>query len=416
MENSTPQPAAFSRRSRSSINRRNSAVGNGSLKGSLYRRDSNISNASFLSDVEMAHEEVFAGPISESVPSSVTGFAHRRSRADSVASFTYFQEEDESPEWSEDQAMIDEEEEDVDLGKQPGEDLEYDLESGIVSSQRRKSSGFSKSTAEEPLLHRHDSTKTDASGFGRGARSNQKIYIVSEDLTVVVAGFTTKPLGLILYLTFCTLSLGLGYLILRWLPRWRVRLTGSPRPLRECDWVVIENQWGEFMVQDIATVQYGHVASTVFGLREKRSLSLDYDEDDDPILAHLRFLDYRYISFCFHPLKDRFVLCSDWRDPSWTDVKSIRAGLDSDERHRREQVFGKNQINIQQKSIPQLLVDEAFHPFYIFQIASLILWSLDEYYYYAVCIFLISVISITTTLIETRSVSQQTHFRRNTDE
>lgn len=277
--------------------------------------------------------------------------------------------------------MIDEEEEDVDLGKQPGEDLEYDLESGIVSSQRRKSSGFSKSTAEEPLLHRHDSTKTDASGFGRGARSNQKIYIVSEDLTVVVAGFTTKPLGLILYLTFCTLSLGLGYLILRWLPRWRVRLTGSPRPLRECDWVVIEvrqqaqhprsktaaktnqNQWGEFMVQDIATVQYGHVASTVFGLREKRSLSLDYDEDDDPILAHLRFLDYRYISFCFHPLKDRFVLCSDWRDPSWTDVKSIRAGLDSDERHRREQVFGKNQINIQQKSIPQLLVDEVSdHP------------------------------------------------------
>lgn len=315
--------------------------------------------------------------MSESVPSSVTGFAHRRSRAESVSSFTYFQEEDESPDLSEHQAMIDEEEEeDVDLGKQPGEDLEHDLESGIVSSQRRKSSGFSKSTVEEPLLHRHDSTKTDASGFGRGARFNQKIYVVSEDLTVVVAGFTTKPVGLIMYLTFCSLTLGLGYLILRWLPRWRVRLTGSPRPLRECDWVVIEvrhqsqhprsktaaktnqNQWGEFMVQDVVTIQYGHVASTVFGLREKKSLSLDYDEDDDPIMAHLRLLDYRYISFCFHPLKDRFVLCSDWRDPSWTDVKSIRAGLDSDERHRREQVFGKNQIDIQQKSIPQLLVDE----------------------------------------------------------
>jgi len=48
---------------------------------------------------------------------------------------------------------------------------------------------------------------------------------------------------------------------------------------------------------------------------------------------------------------------------------------------------------------------QAFHPFYVFQIASLILWSIDEYYYYAGCIFLISVVSITTTLIETRSVS-----------
>ena len=111
-------------------------------------------------------------------------------------------------------------------------------------------------------------------------------------------------------------------------------------------------------MQDILTTQYGHVASTVFGLKEKRSYPLDYDEDDDPLMTHLRFLDYRYISFCFHPLKDKFMLCSDWKDPKWTDIKSIRAGLDSDERHKREQIFGKNQIDIQQKSIPQLLVDE----------------------------------------------------------
>lgn len=314
--------------------------------------------------------------MSESVPSSVTGFAHRRPRVDSVASFTYFQEDDESPDWSEDQAVVDGEEEDTEFVKQPREEIEDDLESGVISSQRRKSSGFSRSTAEEPLLHRHDSTKTDASGFRRGARFSQKIYVVSEDLTIVVAGFTTTSLGLMLYLTLCTLSLGLAYLILRWLPRWRVHLLGSPKPLEECDWVAIEvrqrsqhrkprtaaktnqNQWGEFIVQEIVPIQYGYVASTVFGLRERKSLFLKFDDDDDPIMTHLRFLNYRYISFCFHPLKDKFVLCSDWKDPKWIDVKSIRAGLDSDERHRREQVFGTNQIDIQQKSILQLLVDE----------------------------------------------------------
>jgi hypothetical protein len=55
-----------------------------------------------------------------------------------------------------------------------------------------------------------------------------------------------------------------------------------------------------------------------------------------------------------------------------------------------------------------LIANQVFHPFYVFQIASLILWSLDEYYYYAIAIFLMSVGSITTTLIETRSVSQST--------
>ena len=170
----------------------------------------------------------------------MTGFAHWQSRADSVASFTYFQEDDEPPEWSEDQAVRDEDQGRTDFGKQPSEEIEDDLPSGSMPSNRRKSLTFSKSTAEEPLLHRHDSTKTDASGFGRGARVSQKIYIVSEDLTVVVAGFTTNLPGMTLYLTICTLSLGLGYLILRWLPRWRVRLTGSPKPLKECDWVAIE--------------------------------------------------------------------------------------------------------------------------------------------------------------------------------
>ena len=102
---------------------------------------------------------------------------------------------------------------------------------------------------------------------------------------------------------------------------------------------------------------YGHSLSTVFGTPEKRGF-VDHDEDDDPIITNLRFLDYRYIRFYFHPSKDKFVLCTNWTDTRWTDVKSIRIGLDSDERYRREQVFGKNQIDIEQKSIPQLLVDE----------------------------------------------------------
>ena len=74
---------------------------------------------------------------------------------------------------------------------------------------------------------------------------------------------------------------------------------------------------------------------------------------------------------------------------------------------RREQVFGKNLIDIEQKSIWQLFVDEAFHPFYVFQLASLVLWSVDQYYYYAACIFVISVTSITATLLETRSTMRR---------
>lgn len=216
---------------------------------------------------------------------------------------------------------------------------------------------------------------TDVSVIKKEAGFNQKIYVETEDLTIVVAGFDTKQLGSILYVSLCFITLGLGFLLLHWLPRWRVRLIGSPKPLRDCTWVVMEvrpllqprrlkaaakdlqNQWGEFKVQDIVKCQYGHPVSTVFGFTEKDQIR-DCDEDDDPVMIQLRFLSYRYVRFCFHPLEDKFVLCSNWKDPKWTNVRSIRGGLDGDERYRREQVFGQNQIDIQQKSNLQLLIDE----------------------------------------------------------
>ena len=311
--------------------------------------------------------------MSESVPSSVTGFAHRRPRADSLASFIYFQEEDESPIWSDDQAIR--EEEDREPGKRVEEDLDFNVGSDTTASQRRKSSGLSRTSLEDPLLIRRGSYKAGVNP-DNGLRYSQKIYLRTEDLTIVVAGFTTKPLSFLLYLGFCVLSLGLGFLILRWVPRWRVHLVGSPKPLRDCDWVIIEvrspchrrtsrtaakrdqNERGEFSVQNVVNVSYGHAASTVFGLGQRKGHSFEYDEDDDPLMMHLRFLNYRYVRFCFHPSIDKFVMCSDWKDPKWTNVKSIRTGLESEERHRREQVFGPNQIDIPQKSIPHLLIDE----------------------------------------------------------
>lgn len=219
--------------------RRRSSHTNGRASGPygpIYRRDSNISTSSFLDDVEMAHDEVFGGPVAESVPTSVSSFAHRRGRADSTASFTYYQEDENEvlPPSEDDSAILDDEE-----SAQYEEDDSADLEAGELADLRRSSSARSRDSVHDRLL-RSDSARTAGSNFERGHRTSQKIYIVTEDLTVVVAGFRTSTLGYALYITICVLTLGIGYLILRWLPRWQVRLVGRPSPLRNCSWTVIE--------------------------------------------------------------------------------------------------------------------------------------------------------------------------------
>jgi cation-transporting P-type ATPase 13A2 len=202
----------------------------------VYRRDSNLSiSSSFLDEVEMAQDEVFAGPMGESVPTSVSSFAHRRGRADSTASFTFYEEEHLPPSSEDDSAIVDDESE-LHFEEQEGGGDEADLEAGELSTMRRTSSGHSRASVHDRLL-RSDS---NGSHFGRGHRTSQKIYIVTEDLTIVVAGFKTSTLGFALYTTICILTLGLGYLLFRWVPRWQVRIIGNPCPLRNCNWVVIE--------------------------------------------------------------------------------------------------------------------------------------------------------------------------------
>jgi cation-transporting ATPase 13A3/4/5 len=102
----------------------------------------------------------------------------------------------------------------------------------------RRSSTQSRGSVHSRLLRRSSGVSA-SSGFGLG-RSSQKLYIASEDLTIVIAGFRTSVIGLSIYVFICVSTLGLGWLLFRWLPRWQVKVVGQPSPLRECQWVVIE--------------------------------------------------------------------------------------------------------------------------------------------------------------------------------
>jgi len=82
------------------------------------------------------------------------------------------------------------------------------------------------------------------------------------------------------------------------------------------------------------------------------------EAEDDPVLEKIRYLDYRYIRFVFHPLRGRFQLMSNWRDPSWRKVKDILDGLEGDIHDARAGLFGENVIDIEEKPIVQLLIDE----------------------------------------------------------
>lgn len=191
------------------------------------------------------YQQLFSGPIAESLPTSVSAFSHRRTRADSTTSFTYYQDEDEDePGLS--STFDDERRSTSDVGDftfGDEEESEADIENGDAGDDdymlhHRRSSTHSRSSVHARLLRR-DSTTTNKSLGGDG-RVSQKIYMVNEDLTIAIAGFKTSTMGFVAYALLCICTVGLSWLLLRWFPRWQVRLLGRPFSLAECDWVVVE--------------------------------------------------------------------------------------------------------------------------------------------------------------------------------
>uniref|UniRef100_A0A452E3Y4 ATPase cation transporting 13A2 n=1 Tax=Capra hircus TaxID=9925 RepID=A0A452E3Y4_CAPHI len=88
------------------------------------------------------------------------------------------------------------------------------------------------------------------------------------------------------------------------------------------------------------------------------------------------------------------------------DLRRASAGLSLQDRTVRKAVYGPNVISVPVKSYPQLLVDEALNPYYGFQAFSIALWLADHYYWYALCILLVSAVSICLSVYRTRKQSQ----------
>uniref|UniRef100_A0A8D3CZN7 ATPase cation transporting 13A2 n=1 Tax=Scophthalmus maximus TaxID=52904 RepID=A0A8D3CZN7_SCOMX len=72
-------------------------------------------------------------------------------------------------------------------------------------------------------------------------------------------------------------------------------------------------------------------------------------------------------------------------------------------------IYGPNLIDVPVKPYFKLLFEEVLNPFYVFQFFSITLWMIDEYYFYAVCILFLSILSISISLYETRKQSITLH-------
>lgn len=90
----------------------------------------------------------------------------------------------------------------------------------------------------------------------------------------------------------------------------------------------------------------------------------------------------------------------------------------------RREKYGRNSTEVEKVSVLNMVRDEVLSPFFMFQVASCLLWFLDNYVLYASLIMATSILSMAITLHEqlaqqnkisamSRFTSQETVLRRS---
>ncbi|XP_062871022.1 cation-transporting ATPase 13A2 [Trichomycterus rosablanca] len=202
-------------------------------------------------------------------------------------------------------------------------------------------------------------------------------------------------------------TLGLLLVLFKWRPRLGVLARCSSCPIPLADTLLIRDSHGQQHVIDV------HIEEIEEGSLDCIEGELDESESRDDVQLHqdkktfLRYYVFEGLRYVWMSKKGAFCRVSILNE-GWTcaDLHRQKQGLSQMEQSSRRQIFGDNIIDVPVKSYLALLIEEVLNPFYMFQVFSVILWMCDNYYYYAMCILLISFISIFVSLYEIRKQSK----------
>ncbi|KAG0249555.1 hypothetical protein BG011_009135 [Mortierella polycephala] len=278
-------------------------------------------------------------------------------------------------------------------------DMHEDDQDDSDRTEGEMSPTLAKATTRAKSVNRRGPT------YDRYDRCQQRVYLEEEDVELVFTGYRYRQYRLYLYYLLCFLSGGIIFLLGRWMPQRYIAFVAQKCEMSRAECIVVQNEWGQISTELIFKKYYGGPIDSVFSQEQLEKPEGDGGNDETVttgMMHDMRYFDYQYIRFIYNPSVQTFMQNSHWKDPDWLRAASCERGIGRETHQERTMVFGLNIIDVQEKTVGQLLVQEVLHPFYIFQVFSMILWFADDYYYYAACIFVISTVSVVTELVETK--------------
>ncbi|KAL0267327.1 UNVERIFIED_CONTAM: hypothetical protein PYX00_009625 [Menopon gallinae] len=215
---------------------------------------------------------------------------------------------------------------------------------------------------------------------------------------LLITGFRANKLRKWLFYVVTILLCGVPFLLTRWYPQLRV-WKYSKSSFRDADFVLVRDSYDVYSVHTIRRVAFSSDSSFSF----RKSLASIVN-----IGGQTKYFNHKDIKYVWCNESQQFYQLRGWDN----GVKSVKelledsVGYSPDEQRQVLQLYGRNEIKIVVKSYWRLLLSEIVNPFYLFQLFSVVVWSVDEYVYYAICVIVTTVFTICITLYSAKQQLQ----------
>ncbi|XP_022816186.1 probable cation-transporting ATPase 13A3 isoform X1 [Spodoptera litura] len=216
----------------------------------------------------------------------------------------------------------------------------------------------------------------------------QIIESSGDEQTINIHGFKYSKLRATLLHTVCILLCGLPYFALAYYPSYN-RFKYVKCSLKTAKEICVIDSDGGWTTEKVLEVD----------------LNLSNHRDN-----RLRYFMFKHNRFIW--LNDQGVFINVLALNEKLTIQLLMenmSGINKRQQNELIKLYGTNSVEVEVKSYWTLFVEEVFNPFYLFQVFSIILWSLDEYYQYATCVFLLSVATCMLALYQTKQMSINLH-------
>ena len=244
-------------------------------------------------------------------------------------------------------------------------------------------------------------------------------FAFDETLSVTFFGRRTSEYKLVIFYCASVLTLGFAFLLSRWSTRFNVWATTVACPIALATHILVMNSFKQRELVPVDVIQKSESVLPLFSdIREQDDQTIPNDEEDVTSQVsvyypanlisvkdtELRTINYRCNRFIVNPLTGHLVSTADFKLISLPTIEAALSGVrPAGMLERQRLIFGANVINVSAKTFWQLLFDEILHPFNVFQVACVTLWTFQAYYTYAVALILLTIGSCIITFLETRA-------------